>query len=386
MTEKALYEQKNDLIERSETVVNTAKAEQRVLSEEEAAEVESNLEQIRSINKTIELDEQLSDLGGYEKREKGDEKKMNERELNDRKVFNEYVRGLYNERTGELSPASNSAGVLIPTTILNYIITKVYDICPILERSQRFTVNGKLLVPYYPAGADDIEVAFADEFDDLASTSGKFDAVELDGFLAGSLVKVSRSLINNVNFDITDYVVNHMARKVKRFIEKQLLNPSNPTNKIKGLSTLTNKVTAASASAITADDIIRLHDQIKDEFQDNACWIMSSKTRTAVRLLKDEVGRYLFNDDLTGRYNGTILGKPVFVSDNMPEIASGADVIYYGDMNGLATKFSEEPSIEVLREKFATQHAIGVVMWMEFDSKVIDEQQIAKLTMAVSSN
>jgi hypothetical protein len=53
-------------------------------------------------------------------------------------------------------------------------------------------------------------------------------------------------------------------------------------------------------------------------------------------------------------------------------------------MRGLATKFSEEMSIEVLREKYATQHAVGVVGWLEFDAKVEDAQKIAKLVMKAS--
>ena len=61
---------------------------------------------------------------------------------------------------------------------------------------------------------------------------------------------------------------------------------------------------------------------------------------------------------------------------------SGNTVIYYGDMHGLATKFNEEINIQVLREKYADEHAVGVIGWFEFDSKVIDEQQIAKLVMA----
>ena len=39
-------------------------------------------------------------------------------------------------------------------------------------------------------------------------------------------------------------------------------------------------------------------------------------------------------------------------------------------------------NIEVLREKYADEHAVGVVGWLEFDAKVIDEQQIAVLEMA----
>ena len=147
---------------------------------------------------------------------------------------------------------------------------------------------------------------------------------------------------------------------------------------------MSNSLTAASATVITADEVIRLRDQIKDEYQSNAMWIMSPATRTALRLLKDSVGRYLLQDDITAPFGSTLLGKPVYVSDNMPNMEAGKSVIFYGDMTGLATKFSEDINIEVLRERFSTEHAIGVIGWFEFDGKVENAQKIARLVMAAS--
>ena len=109
---------------------------------------------------------------------------------------------------------------------------------------------------------------------------------------------------------------------------------------------------------------------------------MSPATRTALRKLKSTTGYPLLNDDISSPFGTTLLGKPVYVSDNMDNIATGKTVIYYGDMRGLGTKFAEEINIEVLRERYADEHAVGVVGWFEFDSKVIDEQKIAKLVMA----
>ena len=71
----------------------------------------------------------------------------------------------------------------------------------------------------------------------------------------------------------------------------------------------------------------------------------------------------------------TYKGKPLVRSKN---------VIYYGDMSGLAVKFSEELNVEVLRERFADEHAIGVIGWVELDAKVADQQKIAVLKMAAS--
>ena len=387
---KELVEKKNDLITRAEEIFNTAKAETRELTDEEALEFTNIRSDVERIDKHLQMEEQ------FERMEKMEEKKeeipMVEEtrtvEQQERDAFENYIRGrVIHERTGELTPATSGeniglGGALIPTTIVDYIIKKVYDICPILDRSQKFNVNGKLEVPYYPADSNKINVAYQSEFSPLASSSGSFATIELSGFLAGCLTKISRTLINNVNFDIVGFVVDEMAYAIARFIEHELLVGTN--SKVEGLSGL-NNIVVAEGNSITADDVVRLHDAIKDQFQNDAIWIMSPATRTALRLLKSTTGYYLLNDDVSTPFGTTLLGKPVFVSDNMPDVEAGEVVIYYGDMRGLATKFNEEINIEVLRERFADEHAVGVVGWFEFDSKVIDEQQIAGLVMSGGS-
>jgi len=393
---KELVEKRNDLITRAEDVLNVAKEEKRELTEDEAAELAEIRDNVRKIVESLKLEDEISEMAEMEvkeddtpteeKEEVTVEEEKRAIEIQEREAFENFIRGkVIHERAGELTPATSGeniglGGALIPETIVNYIIRKVYDICPILDKSQKFNVKGRLEVPYYPADAQGINVAYQSEFSPLASSSGSFDTVELSGFLAGALTKVSRSLINNVDFDIVGFVVDEMAYAIKRFIEHELLVGT--SGKVTGLSTLTNKVTTASQTAITADEVVKLHDAVKDEFQQNAIWIMSPATRTALRLLKSQTGYYLLNDDVSTPFGTSLLGKPVFVSDNMPDIAKGKNVIFYGDMRGLATKFNEEINIEVLRERYADEHAVGVIGWFEFDSKVIDEQQIAVLKMA----
>lgn len=403
---KELIEKKNDLITRAESIVNTAKSEKRELTEAEATELTELRDNVKKITRDLGLMDDVDKIGlekVKEEKEKEGEAEMkkvesnNERsiEIRERNEFENYIRGFtVHERDGDpptpvnlgkdsydpTHPAGGAGGKLIPTTIVQYIIRKVYDICPILERSQKFNVRGKLDIPKYPANDNNITVAYQEEFSPLVSSSGSFNTVTLDGFLAGCLTKVSRSLINNLQFDIVGFVVREMAYAITRWIEGELLNGT--SGKITGLSDLTNGITAAAQNAITADEVVKLHDKIKDQFQRNAIWIMSPATRTALRLLKSSTGYYLLNDDISSPFGTSLLGKPVYVSDNMHEIAAGNTAIYYGDMMGLATKFNENMNIEVLRERYADEHAYGVIGWLEFDAKVIDEQQIAKLTMA----
>ena len=385
---KAKTEQMNDLITRAETLVNTAEAEKRELTDAEAQELAEIRDNVKAIKDFLGIDKDLDDAmeaASEDGRACGDEQRSIQGNVEDKateeleaRAFENYVRGVViHERAGELAPANN--GAIIPKTIARKIIELVYDICPILEKSEKYNVAGKLEIPYYPADSStQITVAFASEFSDLASSTGNFTTIELSYFLAGALTKISRSLINNVEFDVVGFIVKRMAYDIARFIEKQLLG-NGDTTKVKGLSEATNVKTVAG---ITADSVIELQGMVKDIYQADAIWVMSPATRTALRELKDDVGRYLLQDDISSPFGKTLLGKPVYVSDNMDDVASGKRVIYYGDMSGLATKFSEEMHVEVLRELYAAQHAVGVVGWVEFDARVQDQQKIACLAIS----
>lgn len=402
---KAQIEKKNDLIKKAESIVNLAETEKRELTDAEAqelAEIRDNVKRIKDMLEMMgELDDARACGGKLEKKEAGAEAgaeggaeaKPDEkaRELAETRSFDSYIRGVVLEKRSPVNMTEGANGAVIPETIAKKIITKVYDICPILERSTKYAVKGDLEIPYYDESSTAITVAFAEEFVDLESSVGSFTNISLKDYLAGALTLVSRKLINNSQFDLVAFVIDRMAYAIARFIENVCLNGGNPdasthVNQVKGLAgSVTQKVYAGSTSAITADKVIELKDSVKDVFQNDAIWIMSRATRTELRLLKDDVGRYLLQDDITSPFGSTLLGKPVYVSDNMPEIASGVNAIYYGDMKGLATKFSEDMNIQVLREKYATQHAVGVVGWVSFDAKIENAQAVSALVMSVSA-
>ena len=393
--EKELIEKKNDFITRADEVLNKAKEEKRELTEAEAEELAEISDNVRRIMKTLELKGEFDKMEGKALEKEGlpkDDQKTKteveiekeERALEEEKAYESYIRGtVLNERATDLTPASNSGGVLIPTTIANRIIKQVYDMCPILEKSTKYNVKGKLEIPYYDESTQSITVAWATEFQELESNVGKFTNITLEGYLAGALSLISRSLINNAQFDVVAFVVDRMSYDISRFIENALLNGS---GSVTGLSTVSNIVTTTGAT-IEADDLISCQGKVKDVFQGNAIWIMNEDTRTAIRKLKSETGSYLMTEvyDLSSPFKNMLLGKPVYVSDNMPEVGAGKIAVYYGDMSGLATKFSEDINIEVLREKYATQHAIGVVGWLEFDSKIEDPQKISAVQIAGST-
>lgn len=373
--EKGLVEKREELLLDMNKIVEAAKAETRVLTDDEEKNFNKIKGDIEKIDITLKAIEEERTLQNFEL---VDKKKDTKVELEER-AFANYIRGVVETRT-DVNLTSGDNGAVIPKSIANKIIKKVYDISPIYQLATRYNVGGTLTIPYYDEETSSITTAYATEFTDLESKSGKFLSIELKGYLAGALTKVSRSLLNNSNFDLVSFVVTAMAESIAKFIEKELLKGT--AEKITGLSAAKQKVTAASATVLTADELIDVQEEVPDTYQGGAIWIMNKDTRKAIRKLKDKDGNYLLNKDVSAKWGYTLLGKDVYTSDNMDKMEADKTAIYYGDMSGLAVKLSEDVNIQVLREKFATQHAIGVVGWVELDSKIENEQKISRLVMA----
>ncbi|RDU22765.1 phage major capsid protein [Anaerosacchariphilus polymeriproducens] len=381
MNLKELIEKKNEKIETMQGILSKMETEERAEMTAEEKESFDKIEtEIRALEETISRVEKAKSLDIQKaQKDEGANQTENRSDMEER-AFADYIRGVVTEERADVNLTVGDNGAVIPSSIANKIIKKVYDICPIYQLATRYNVGGTLNIPYYDESTQSITMAYATEFAELESTSGKFASIELKGFLAGVLSKISKSLINNSQFDVVNFTIAAMAESISKWIEKELLIGT--TNKVAGLSTVTQIKTAASASAVTADELIDLQELVPDVYQAGSIFIMNKATRTAIRKLKDADGNYLLNRDVSAKWGYTLLGKDVYTSDNMPTMATTNTAIYYGDMSGLAVKLSEDVSIEVLREKFATQHAIGVVGYIEIDSKVENAQKIAKLVMA----
>lgn len=380
---KKLMEQRAALQAELQKLIDTAQNEERAMNEDESNKFDELEGKIKAIDATIKAEERARSLSlNVNSNEHHEELRTEERAAAEEEVFGNYIRGIISENRAGVNMTTGDNGAVIPTSIANKIIKKVYDICPIYQMADRYNVAGTLTIPSYDESTSAITMAYATEFEELESKSGKFASIELKGFLAGALTKVSKSLINNSSFDIVNFVVNQMAENIARWIEGECLNGT--SDKVDGISKATQVVTAAAATAITGDELIDLQEQVPDAYQTSCIWIMNKATRSAIRKLKNSDGDYLLQKDATARWGYKLFGADVYCSDNMSKMAANKTAVVYGDMSGLAVKVSEDINIEVLREKYATQHAVGVVGWIEIDAKIENQQKIAVLKMAAA--
>lgn len=302
--------------------------------------------------------------------------------------FAGFIRGTVAQmRTGEQNLSTTNGAGLLPTSVSRRIVDKVKETCPILAGADVYRVNGTLKIPVWGNAntSHNIAVGYGTEFSDLTADSGAFTAVTLGGYLIGALTLVSRSLINSADIDLVNWVVDKMARSIAAFVEGELLAGTGISNNhCTGALSTSNSMIAGSVSAISAENLIALQGKVPQVYQANACWTLNPAVWTAVKGLKDSAGHYICTPDFTLEFPYRLLGKPVYLSENMPTIASAAKAVLYGDYSGLAVNIHEDLSVEVLREKYATMHAIGVVGWMEIDSNVADAQKLATLVMSAS--
>ena len=180
--EKALEEKRTDLVFEMTNIVEAAKSETRTLTDEEETRYEEIKKEITKIYKTLQVIEEQRAFNKIPAKKSASEEGL---ELEER-AFANYIRGVVETRT-ETNLALGDNGAVIPKTIANKIIKRVYDISPIYQLATRYNVKGDLTIPYYDESSSAITTAYATEFTDLESTSGKFLNIELKGYLGLTL-------------------------------------------------------------------------------------------------------------------------------------------------------------------------------------------------------
>lgn len=370
---KELMEKRNDVLLKMTAIIDKAEEEVRAMTETEQQDYEKYKKELEGLNATITAAEERA------RREAGNKPKSQEEKTEEEEVraFEQYCRG----ETRALKVGTN--GEILPRTVAKEIITKATEMCPIMDLAKVYNVKGELVLPYYDETSTAIEVAYIDELSDLTEKSGEIKGITLKGWIVGSLVQISRKLINNEDFDIVSHVISEVATKMAEFVEKEVLTGN--ASKIKGiLPNAKNKVTAADAT-LTADLIIKTQLKVKTKYQKNAVWIMNTSAFEAARLLKDENGRFLLVPDMVKGEGYMMLGKRVYLSDNMPKFAQNNKVMVYGDLKGYAINMPFGIETQVLSELFAKSYSIGIIAFAEVDGAITHEDAIAVLEMGAGA-
>ena len=230
--------------------------------------------------------------------------------------------------------------------------------------------------------------SWIDEEGAYLESDDSFGQVSIGAYKLGTMIKVSEELLNDSVFDLESYISREFARRIGAKEEESFFT-GDGTGKPLGVLAETGGaevgVTAASATAITADELIDLFYSLKAPYRRNAVWVLNDSTIKAIRKLKDNQGQYLWQPSLTAGAPDLLLGKPVRTSAYMPAIAADAKTIAFGDFSYYWIADRQGRPFKRLNELFATTGQVGFMATQRVDGKLILSEAIKVLAQKASA-
>ena len=216
----------------------------------------------------------------------------------------------------------------------------------------------------------DIGSGWATELGAVAETgTPQVDRISIPLHELSALPKASQRLLDDSAFDVEGWLAQRIADKFSRAeasafiagdgIDKPtgFLNYPKIDNDLFGWGSLGYVPTGADGdfdATEPADAVVDLVYALGARYRANATFVMNSKTAGAVRKMKDADGRFLWSDGLAAGEPARLMGYPVLIAEDMPDIAPGAFAIAYGDFRAGYT-VAERPDLRILRDPFSAK-------------------------------
>lgn len=184
-----------------------------------------------------------------------------------------------------------------------------------------------------------------------------------------ALPKASQRLLDDVAFDLEAWLAGRIADKFSR-AEAESFVDGDGVDKPKGFLTYPmvddatwswgnlGYIATGTDGDFDANDpadvIVDLVYALDAQYRPNASFVMNSKTAGAVRKMKDKDGRFLWSDGLAAGEPARLMGYPVLIAEDMPDISSDAAAIAFGDF-GRGYTIAERPDLRILRDPFSAK-------------------------------
>lgn len=377
MNEKAIMETRAELLAELDGINARVDEEKRGYTDEESARCSEIMTKLGELENTMQKREEQRALilAGAQRERNVETRSYGE-------IINDFVRGkdAPEYRANETTLSANTAVKM--TEFSDDIIRAATELCPVVNEVATIVSTGdyKQIIQdeSYKAKGD-----YVAEKANFTVSESRWTTKAIGKFKYGSTSIITLEMLYEAAFDVMSEITQQFTLDFAKCFEKGII-AGNGSGEPEGLLTGGTAVTLSSPSAVKADDIVTIYHSIKSAYYSNAKWLMNNNTLCSVRKLKDSTGNYLFHQgELTEGYAGTILGKPVLVSEEMPDIGTGAAPILYGDFRR-AYKCVRNPdiSLTVLRELYSQIGAVGVqgILWL--GGAPVNNEAYTKVVMA----
>lgn len=270
-------------------------------------------------------------------------------------------------------------GYLVPEEYDSRLIDGLEEENIIRKLGHRITTSGERKINI---AATKPAAAWIDEGEALTFSDATFSQINLDAHKLHVAVKVTEELLYDNAFQLENYIIKEFYKALANAEEDAFIN-GDGTGKPLGILAASGGaevgVTAASATAITADEVINLVYSLKRPYRKNAVFILNDQTIATLRKLKDGNGAYMWQPALVAGEPDKLLGYPVYTSAYMPTVEAGAKTIIFGDLSYYNIGDRGSRSFAELRELFAGNGMVGFVAKERVDGKLVLPEAIKVL-------
>ena len=235
-----------------------------------------------------------------------------------------------------------------------------------------------------PVVASKGTAAWIDEEAAYPESDDAFGQVSIGAYKLATMIKVSEELLNDSVFDVAGYIAREFARRIGA-AEEEAFFIGNGTGKPTGILNTTGGaetgITAASATAVTFDEVIDLFYSLRAPYRRNSVFIMNDSTVKALRKLKNGNGDYLWTPSVTAGTPDTVLNRPVYTSTFMPTLAASAKSILFGDLGYYWIADREGRSFKRLNELYAPTGQVGFLASERVDGRLILPEAVKVMAM-----
>lgn len=235
---------------------------------------------------------------------------------------------------------------LVPTTLYHALHEHLIEVSTVVAAGSTVlrTASGEDIV--LPKTTAYSAATIVGEAATIPQSDPTFASVTLQAFKYAFLSKVSSELTSDSAFDIISFLARQGGVAMGNGIGAHL-TVGDGSGKPNGVITATTVgKTLASASAVTADEIIDVYHSVPSVYRGKAEWGFNDLTVALVRKLKDSNGNYIWQNGLVAGAPDTLLGKPVKTDPAILGMGAARRVGYFGDLSGYYTRFAGPLRIE----------------------------------------
>lgn len=283
------------------------------------------------------------------------------------------------ESRAQSAVIGQDGGYLVPSTLVNAFELAMLWFGGMEDAEEIVTASGEEM--QWP-GANDTGNTGAQVGENTAVSTTDF-AVSRDRWGAykftSNMVLVPQELLEDSAQDVPAIVGKMLGERIGRIRNTKCTTGTGAAT-VNGIATAsTAAFTSAAATAITADELIKLHYSVDKSYRDNGKWMLHDDIAQYLRKLKDGDGQYLWATlpGLAGSQPDTLLGKPVVINNDMSGATSylpttATKSVLFGDLSKYKIRTVRGVRFYRLTERYRDSDQDGFVAFLRFDGNLLN--------------